>query len=64
MTPHFQPPGDRLSRPTNIARAAAKMADVIRWAERPGLHNIPAELQAALALLPVEPSHKPERHSR
>jgi hypothetical protein len=53
-----------LSRPTNIARAAAKMADVIRWAERPGLHNIPAELQAALALLPVEPSHKPERHSR
>ncbi len=53
-----------MTRPTNTARPKAKIADVILWAERQGLHNIAAELQAALALLPFEPSHRPERHQR
>jgi hypothetical protein len=32
--------------------AKQKIADVIKWAERQGFHNIAAELRAALAELP------------
>jgi hypothetical protein len=51
----------RMTRPTNIARATTKIADVIRWAERQGFHNVAAELQAALALLPAEAQPKPDK---
>ena len=50
-----------MTRPTNIARAATKIADVIRWAEQHGFHNVAAELQAALALLPAEAQPKPDK---
>jgi hypothetical protein len=51
-----------MTRPTNIARAAHKIGLVIRWAEQQGFHNIAAELQAALALLPATPAIKPAKH--
>ena len=38
----------RRARPTT---AAGKIADVIRWADRQGLHNVAAELREALTLL-------------
>ena len=37
------------ARPTT---AEGKIADVMRWADRHGLHNIAAELREALALVP------------
>jgi hypothetical protein len=51
-----------MTRPTNTARAANKISLVIRWAEQQGFHNIAAELQAALALLPTETAIKPAKH--
>jgi hypothetical protein len=50
-----------MTRPTNLARAATKIAHLIRWAEQQGFHNIAAELQATLALLPPESSAKPDK---
>jgi hypothetical protein len=38
---------------TKSTTTAAKISDVIRWADRQGFHNIAGELRGALALLPV-----------
>ena len=62
MTPYFSQ-GDAITRPANTERARTKLAAMIRWAEQQGFHNIAAELQAVLALLPDEPG-KPEPRRR
>jgi hypothetical protein len=51
-----------MTRPTKLARGRAKIASVIRWAEQQGFHDVAAELQAALALLPDEPAKPEPRH--
>jgi hypothetical protein len=35
--------------------AREKIADVARWADQQGLHNIAAQLRSALSLLPEDP---------
>ena len=42
-----------MPRRAKTTTAEGKIADVIRWADRQGFHNIAAELREALALLPI-----------
>jgi hypothetical protein len=56
-----------MTRRRTSVTAREKIADVIRWADRQGLHNIAAELRSALTLMGDEPGAKtkhPKRSNR
>ena len=53
-----------MGRPRKLKTPKQEIAAILRWAEQQGFHNIAAELQATLALLPPETSTKPDKRPR